>query len=676
MLQKIKYLIPIIVLLFLVFPFPASADVFGIVNMLEAALEGVEEIAAPLMAGFIKFFLVFVVAFFALAISSLLFGVVINDPNWLTLNNQMVQSGWDFTVGLANMGLVLILIFIAICFILKIETFATKKTLITLFIVALLLNFSLLFTKIIVDVPIFALNTFQAAAGGSPLGLLGQIIAPLLTVMIPTIMIWATALGVLAVAFVVPFTAPFAQLGFVLTFPFLLPILGFLAFIVIAAFLLSGMFFSYVLLFGARVVILSIFAILSPLAFLCLILPQTKKYFDAWLKTVVQWAFLGVILLFFLTLGFKGLQYLVPGLPGNEEEAMQMFFLPTKWWGAIKSFFLYYFFLFIYLLFVFAVSKKTMPTFGEAIISGAGRIGGLIWTRGLKPMGRAYRQETSRLAARQTGTEKAAKAAGRPLTGRERAEKSVSWAIRGTHKLAGTTPELEVEKDVERRAKRYEERFGKNTDAAAEILLSRPSRLVPDEEWAAYDLYAARAEGRKGIERLPEKQQVRAVEALTSVAPQKVKEVVQHRPEFITHSEIGTRVQAAIVPLGLEDPDVLELIKLGVAEAKAIRMAAFKKTMAKMKTEDVTKKTMDDEGFKEAVVRFKGWGFIESLGREKSEYMEALQRKTEEMEKEIGLEALKKINSALINAPDSTVGKTLMRQWSWAKKETKKGKKS
>jgi len=81
---------------------------------------------------------------------------------------------------------------------------------------------------------------------------------------------------------------------------------------IVAGVALIAVFVLYIVLFAARVFILQLLTILSPLAFLCLILPQTQKYWDEWLKHMVQWAFVGTFLLFSLMLGFSAGNALLP----------------------------------------------------------------------------------------------------------------------------------------------------------------------------------------------------------------------------------------------------------------------------------------------------------------------------------------------------------------------------
>ena len=654
MLKKIKYLILIILIVFLTIPQTAQAGlpvIDEIISGIDAALGGVEEAAAPLIKAFIEFFLVFVAGFLALEVSATLFVLVVEKPNWISLSSGMVESGWHFTAGLANMFLILFLIFIAICFILKIETFATKKTLISLIIVALLLNFSLLFVKMIVDLPIFAFNTLETAAGGNFSGLISQVISPLIISMALIIPVWALTIIGLGVSFITPF-APLFQLGFIFAFPALIPILAVLAFFVWAAFLLAGIFFTYVFLFGARGVILALFAILAPLAFLSLIFPQTKKYWDKWLKIVIEWAFLGVALLFLLVLGFKGLKFLTPEYAEQNPYGGGIF-------GPIKVWFVYYLFLFIYLLFVALVSRKLMPTFAEGLISGAKQAGGIIWSTGIKPIATAAGREAGRAAVALREREEDAKkdAAEQRLPYKPsfgmRLGKGLTTPVRWAYRLRGITPEREVSKEIEEKAAELEKRFGKDTKSAMVGGLPLGWKATDPSLKSAMALYLSKMYGAddKGQGRLSKAQLNEAINLTKTYAPHRVEDIVKHRQDLIDDEAarkedykeararndqarlmamseydrakragrtdvmkgleplgVGERertaklIQHTMVSKGIGDKDVQimidrgieiegetieELIKTDLGKIKAIRAATFKKAIDALKREDV-----------------------------------------------------------------------------------------
>lgn len=62
---------------------------------------------------------------------------------------------------------------------------------------------------------------------------------------------------------------------------------------------------SVTIILMIRVILLWVLLILTPVAFLFSILPQTEKYWDLWLETLTKYAFTGPILVFFLWLALK-----------------------------------------------------------------------------------------------------------------------------------------------------------------------------------------------------------------------------------------------------------------------------------------------------------------------------------------------------------------------------------
>ena len=307
---KIKYLVIIFLIGFLLVPKPAFAFVGWLQNIFDQILQGIEEVSKPMMKFMIGAIIAYVAGIGALALTSYYLQVFINSQGaWLSQISQATETGFSFTLGLANLFLVLILLVIAFAFIFELETFQAKKALPRLFIIALLINFSLLFVKMLVDAGNIVFNTILPA----DTNLFTTAMSPFFTTaadIIKNVLIWV---GAIAASWAIPYANAGAQVVFVGLFAgVLLPNIIVWIFQTICFFALAGMFAIFIFLFGARVFMIQICAILAPLAFLCLILPQTKKYFDMWLKMLVGWIFLGIFCLFFLVLGFRILGLLAP----------------------------------------------------------------------------------------------------------------------------------------------------------------------------------------------------------------------------------------------------------------------------------------------------------------------------------------------------------------------------
>ncbi len=396
--KKIKYLVLILIIGILIIPRAASADFLGIVNAIQASLGGIEEISRSVAKYIFLFFSIYIVSIASLYTSAHLLQFTTENTQWLSVyNNEMVRSGWHFTSGIANMLIVLILMVIALSFILKRETFEIKKTLPKLLMVALLINFSLVFVGALVDISNIIFNTILAGNQGLPFQVI-DILGVGMWGILNSLMGWIV---LLVVAFAIPFVSSFAQLGFVIgvvSVAFLPNILIWL-FQIFSSFSTSILFLTYAFLFGARIFIIQILAIVSPLAFLCFILPQTEKYWDEWLNHLIQWLFLGISLFFFLVIGLRAASWIMP--PGVSYP-ISAATIPGLSWFNIGGSFVYYFFLFVYLAVAGWMSKKAMPTVASVIIAQGKELGGFMW-KGVKPLGRAFTRTTAQAVGEKMG---------------------------------------------------------------------------------------------------------------------------------------------------------------------------------------------------------------------------------------------------------------------------------
>jgi len=274
----------------------------------------------------------------------------------INLGNPLVQAGWSFTLGLVNISFVLLLIFIALTYILRIETFEFKKTIPKLIIIILLVNFSLVLVGAVIDIAQMLMNTVQFGET-----FLSMAVQPLLdslagvfgfiTVIILTYVGMALIPYVNVGAQVAIITVFFAAAG--------LGVITSIVMLIIINFAVAAVFFIFIILFLLRIVWLWFLAILSPLAFLAYVLPQTRGYFSKWFRALSQWAFVGVIALFLMTLGIQFFDKVIN--PGNLP-------LPGLWLTGGVVF--CYLFLIVYLLIVYDIAKKQMPI-GVAGLYGA-----------------------------------------------------------------------------------------------------------------------------------------------------------------------------------------------------------------------------------------------------------------------------------------------------------------
>ncbi|MFH1582344.1 MAG: hypothetical protein ABIA08_01115 [bacterium] len=441
-LNKFKYLILVFAVFSILLPEPVSA-VFGVgdvglFDIFDNLLQGISERTGPMFAAVISVLSFYLVGLGLLALSTnFLESFISQQGQWMTNLEPMTQAGWNFTVGLSNMFLILILLVIAFGFILKIENIQAKKALPRLLGVAVLLNFSWVFVKMLVDISQILYNTVlpNESLFTTVMGVFFQSAGSVVV----SIIAWIAALGA---AWSIPMASSFFQILFSILFTtIILPNIIIWALQAIFFFLLAVAFLAFAFLFAARVFVIQILIILSPLAFLALILPQTKSFWTQWYKTLLEWLLLGVFFLFFLTLGFGAIRFLAP-------QGIAALNIPGLALANIQDQLVYYFAIFIYMAVLLFVGKSFMPKGAQALIDFGKGIAGTVATRGLMPMGRGTIGEMKNAANKQLANERKmelAQEAGNPIQMNRRQKMGMTlgkWARQGVelgYKVAGTT---------------------------------------------------------------------------------------------------------------------------------------------------------------------------------------------------------------------------------------------
>lgn len=322
-----------------------------------SALEGIEELTLPFTAFFVFLIFGLLVSGLTLQLGVWLLKIASNPANLEIMNSEVVQAGWQFTSSIANTAIIIVLIVIGIATILNKESYSAKKTLPKLIIVALLVNFSLLFVGMIVDVANIILTTFFRADIG----------AELTKAIFTSWDSLFTELGIyisgLAGSFIVPFVAPVAQISMVLTATtlFLPTIISSIMQILIGTFI-GIVLLTYGILFLARIFIIQILAILSPLAFVCWALPATEKLWKKWLNTLVGWSLLGAVLFFFLLLSTIAVAPLRPATQPSTIFNLE----------GLSSIFIYYIMLGVFLVVVEIATKSFMPEGAQTLVNQMG----------------------------------------------------------------------------------------------------------------------------------------------------------------------------------------------------------------------------------------------------------------------------------------------------------------
>ncbi|MFC1629953.1 hypothetical protein ACFL06_00260 [Patescibacteria group bacterium] len=212
----------------------------------------------------------------------------------------IVDIGWPVVRDLANMGIVIALIFIGLATALRIREYQAQKTLPLLLMVALLINFTPVILGVIIDASNIVMNFFLEELTG-----------------MDAFQRQFTALGSMISSELggMKMLNPLQHI----TLTFKITIMA--IFNVFAAII----FLLFAVLFIMRRVVLWMLVILSPLAFVAYVLPSTRSFFNTWWSQFWNWTIIGVFGGFFLWLGEEmiilaaagGFVSDVPGTGGN-----------------------------------------------------------------------------------------------------------------------------------------------------------------------------------------------------------------------------------------------------------------------------------------------------------------------------------------------------------------------
>ncbi len=221
-----------------------------------------------------------------------------------------VISAWKMVRDVVNVGFIFIFLFIGISTILRIEQYGYKQLLARLIIAALLVNFSLFFTQVIIDTSnILAINIYESAVpkhNCSPFG--GAIgVSGVESECLGISNKFMDELGVSTFFnkdnLLEIFDADIGgQEGEILGMIFLISI-----FIIMAAIT----FFAGAILLIGRTVMLVFLMVVSPIAFGAMILPVTQQYAKLWWKSLFSNALVAPVYLFFLLVSLR----IAEGLP-------------------------------------------------------------------------------------------------------------------------------------------------------------------------------------------------------------------------------------------------------------------------------------------------------------------------------------------------------------------------
>ena len=188
--------------------------------------------------------------------------------------NYGTRQGWSIFQGIANV--LIIVLFLAVIFSqltgVGIDNYGIKRILPKIILVAILMNLSYYICLILVDVSNIAGNgitgLFNSLSTNVPssteyANVLGQVGTTITSVALLGGIVWGTASGLIVVD----------AIGTLLA---ILPV---------AVSLIISLFFTFIIL-SARQAAVVVMVVISPLAFACYMLPNTKRWFDRWVKVL------------------------------------------------------------------------------------------------------------------------------------------------------------------------------------------------------------------------------------------------------------------------------------------------------------------------------------------------------------------------------------------------------
>lgn len=225
---------------------------------------------------------------------------------------DVVKTVWGTFRDIANMFFIFALLYIAFATMLQVNGAETKRMLIRLVVVGLLLNFSLFFTQIVIDVSNVLAYNFYTASAQAPNAVQGKVKAaekgPKLSISTP----FANHMRIVSLYSLDEKGAEKSldSLGTV-------AIMGTI-FLLIAAFV----FFAAAIMFIIRTATLIFLMVMAPIAFVMYVLPATQGYAKKWWDALLGQAFVAPIFLLLVWVTLSVMDGLAKKDPGGKTEPL------------------------------------------------------------------------------------------------------------------------------------------------------------------------------------------------------------------------------------------------------------------------------------------------------------------------------------------------------------------
>ncbi|HLN18638.1 MAG TPA: hypothetical protein VK255_00525, partial [Patescibacteria group bacterium] len=236
----------------------------------------------------LKCLLLYILKFIGTAIqaaTTLFIWVIDTDNMKAVINNSIIYDMWKFVRDMLNVAFILVLLFSAFCTVFQITKYGYKNILLTLIIMALLVNFSFPIARIIIDfsnvIMYFLINGLASDAG--------------LTSTSKSFFVQIANNGGLA-QLVKPGSGSAANMGSDLSFLIAAVVFTFI-------FMVTLVIIAVLLLI--RLIVLAVLMIFASVAFVGSIVPFLSKYSSDWWDTLFKQAFFGPVMVFMMVVAFK-----------------------------------------------------------------------------------------------------------------------------------------------------------------------------------------------------------------------------------------------------------------------------------------------------------------------------------------------------------------------------------
>ncbi|PIW93423.1 MAG: hypothetical protein COZ87_01505, partial [Candidatus Moranbacteria bacterium CG_4_8_14_3_um_filter_43_15] len=269
--------------------------------------------------------------------------LTLNPALYNFTGSKMITVGWSAVRDVCNLFFLLALLFIAFCTILQIPKYHARKTLLTLIIMALLINFSKPIAVFIFDGSQLLMNFFlskMSAGGNQNPSIMYNRATQIADILYNNVQTYAGSESSINLA---------VQYLFAIVFLFMLMV----AYIVIGIFLLI------------RIVAIMLLIIVSPFAFFASIIPDFKKMSSSWWDALFKYSYFGPAAAFFLYLATGLAQYL-PEITKQAGVGASLDILTKN--------FLHYSLVIVFLYASIIMANKFSLQFSQAIINRANKI--------------------------------------------------------------------------------------------------------------------------------------------------------------------------------------------------------------------------------------------------------------------------------------------------------------